>query len=33
MSEREDPNAEIIAEFRANQGLVAAPYDDPPPIG
>lgn len=25
-------NAEIINEFRANQGLVAAPYDDPPPM-
>ena len=28
----EDPNTEIIAEFRANQGIVAAPYDDPPPM-
>ena len=25
-------NAEVIAEFRANQGEVAAPYDDPPPM-
>jgi len=32
MAEREDPNAEIIAEFRANQGEVKAPYDDPPPM-
>jgi deazaflavin-dependent oxidoreductase (nitroreductase family) len=32
MSERDDSNAEIIAEFRANQGVVAAPYDDPPPM-
>lgn len=23
-------NAEVIAEFRANEGVVAAPYDDPP---
>jgi deazaflavin-dependent oxidoreductase (nitroreductase family) len=27
-----DWNAEVIAEFRANQGQVAAPYDDPPPM-
>jgi deazaflavin-dependent oxidoreductase (nitroreductase family) len=32
MPERQDPNAEITAEFRANQGMVAAPYDDPPPM-
>ncbi len=32
MPGREDPNAEIIAEFRANQGVVAASYDDPPPM-
>lgn len=32
MPGREDPNAEIIAEFRANQGVVAAPYDYPPPM-
>jgi deazaflavin-dependent oxidoreductase (nitroreductase family) len=25
-------NAEVIAEFRANGGEVAAPYDDPPPM-
>jgi deazaflavin-dependent oxidoreductase (nitroreductase family) len=25
-------NAEVIAEFRANHGEVAAPYDDPPPM-
>jgi deazaflavin-dependent oxidoreductase (nitroreductase family) len=29
---REDPNAEVIAEFRANKGEVKAPYDDPPPM-
>lgn len=28
----QDVNAEVIAEFRANQGIVAAPYDDPPPM-
>jgi deazaflavin-dependent oxidoreductase (nitroreductase family) len=27
-----DTNAEVIAEFRANRGEVAAPYDDPPPM-
>ncbi|MEX0666939.1 MAG: nitroreductase family deazaflavin-dependent oxidoreductase [Acidimicrobiia bacterium] len=32
MSANNDPNAEIIAEFRANQGVVEAPYDDPPPM-
>ncbi len=25
-------NAEVIAEFQANRGVVAAPYDDPPPM-
>jgi deazaflavin-dependent oxidoreductase (nitroreductase family) len=25
-------NADVIAEFRANHGEVAAPYDDPPPM-
>jgi deazaflavin-dependent oxidoreductase (nitroreductase family) len=25
-------NADIIGEFRANRGEVAAPYDDPPPM-
>jgi deazaflavin-dependent oxidoreductase (nitroreductase family) len=32
MSQERDWNAEVIAEFRANQGEVAAPYDDPPPM-
>src|SRR5215218_8019548 len=32
MSEDRDWNAEIIAEFRANNGEVKAPYDDPPPM-
>lgn len=27
-----DTNAEVIAEFRANNGKVAAPYADPPPM-
>ncbi|MGH2586552.1 MAG: nitroreductase family deazaflavin-dependent oxidoreductase [Dehalococcoidia bacterium] len=27
-----DTNAEVIAEFRANKGEVAAPYDSPPPM-
>jgi deazaflavin-dependent oxidoreductase (nitroreductase family) len=27
-----DTNAEVIAEFRANKGEVAAPYDNPPPM-
>ncbi|MGH2561173.1 MAG: nitroreductase/quinone reductase family protein [Thermomicrobiales bacterium] len=27
-----DWNAEVIAEFRANKGEVAAPYDNPPPM-
>ncbi len=32
MSEERDWNATVIAEFRANKGEVAAPYDDPPPM-
>ena len=32
MSGERDWNAEVIAEFRANHGQVAAPYDDPPPM-
>jgi deazaflavin-dependent oxidoreductase (nitroreductase family) len=32
VSEERDWNAEVIAEFRANRGEVAAPYDDPPPM-
>jgi deazaflavin-dependent oxidoreductase (nitroreductase family) len=32
MSEERDWNAEVIAEFRANKGEVAAPYDNPPPM-
>jgi hypothetical protein len=32
MSAERDGNAEVIAEFRANRGEVAAPYDDPPPL-
>ena len=32
MSDTRDWNAEVIAEFRANHGIVAAPYDDPPPM-
>ena len=32
MSEEQDWNATVIAEFRANAGVVAAPYDDPPPM-
>jgi deazaflavin-dependent oxidoreductase (nitroreductase family) len=27
-----DSNAAVIAEFRANNGEVAAPYDNPPPM-
>jgi deazaflavin-dependent oxidoreductase (nitroreductase family) len=27
-----DTNAEVIAEFRASKGEVAAPYDNPPPM-
>ena len=30
--EEQDANAAVIAEFRANNGEVAAPYDDPPPM-
>lgn len=32
MSTERDWNAEVIAEFRANGGVVEAPYDDPPPM-
>lgn len=32
MQDTRDLNAEVIAEFRANAGEVAAPYDDPPPM-
>jgi deazaflavin-dependent oxidoreductase (nitroreductase family) len=32
MSNERDWNAEVIAEFHANGGDVAAPYDDPPPM-
>jgi deazaflavin-dependent oxidoreductase (nitroreductase family) len=32
MAAERDWNAEVIAEFRANGGEVAAPYDDPPPM-
>lgn len=32
MPQARDWNAEVIAEFRANQGQVAAPYPDPPPM-
>jgi deazaflavin-dependent oxidoreductase (nitroreductase family) len=32
MSDERNWNAEVIAEFRANRGAVAAPYDDPPPM-
>jgi deazaflavin-dependent oxidoreductase (nitroreductase family) len=32
MSGEKDGNAAVIAEFRANGGEVAAPYDDPPPM-
>jgi deazaflavin-dependent oxidoreductase (nitroreductase family) len=32
MSETRNWNAEVIAEFRANSGEVAAPYDNPPPM-
>jgi deazaflavin-dependent oxidoreductase (nitroreductase family) len=31
-AEGRDWNAEVIAEFRANGGEVAAPFDDPPPM-
>ena len=32
MADARDWNAEVIAEFRANQGQVKAPYADPPPM-
>jgi deazaflavin-dependent oxidoreductase (nitroreductase family) len=32
MPEERDWNAEVIAEFRANNGEVKAPYDNPPPM-
>jgi deazaflavin-dependent oxidoreductase (nitroreductase family) len=32
MPEQQDINAAVIATFRANQGEVPAPYDDPPPM-
>lgn len=32
MTEDRNWNAEVIAAFRANQGEVPAPYDDPPPM-
>lgn len=32
MPEEQDRNAEVIAEFCANGGEVAAPYPDPPPM-
>ena len=32
MASERDWNAEVIAEFRANAGVVEAPYDDPPPM-
>jgi len=32
VSEEQDLNAGVIAEFRANRGDVAAPFDDPPPM-
>jgi hypothetical protein len=32
MPETRDWNVEVIAEFRANKGEVAAPYEDPPPM-
>ena len=32
MSTEKEWNAAVIAEFRANGGEVAAPYDDPPPM-
>jgi deazaflavin-dependent oxidoreductase (nitroreductase family) len=32
MSEEQDANAAVIAEFRANKGEVKVPYDDPPPM-
>jgi hypothetical protein len=32
MSQEREWNAQVIAEFRANSGQVASPYDDPPPM-
>jgi deazaflavin-dependent oxidoreductase (nitroreductase family) len=32
MAQVSETNAEVIAEFRANRGVVAAPYPDPPPM-
>jgi deazaflavin-dependent oxidoreductase (nitroreductase family) len=32
MANASDPNVAVIAEFRANQGVVAAPYENPPPM-
>lgn len=32
MAQIANTNAEVIAEFRANGGDVAAPYDNPPPM-
>jgi deazaflavin-dependent oxidoreductase (nitroreductase family) len=32
MARIQDTNAGVIAEFRANGGMVAAPYDNPPPM-
>ncbi|MCA9877027.1 MAG: nitroreductase family deazaflavin-dependent oxidoreductase [Thermomicrobiales bacterium] len=31
-TQEQEWNAPVIAEFRANGGVVAAPYDDPPPM-
>jgi deazaflavin-dependent oxidoreductase (nitroreductase family) len=31
-AEERDWNVQVIAEFRARRGEVAAPYDDPPPM-
>jgi deazaflavin-dependent oxidoreductase (nitroreductase family) len=32
MPQEHDLNAAVIGEFRANKGVVKAPYDDPPPM-
>lgn len=32
MAGSSDTNADVIAVFRANGGIVPAPYDDPPPM-
>jgi deazaflavin-dependent oxidoreductase (nitroreductase family) len=32
MNQEREWNAQVIAEFRANGGQVASPYDDPPPM-